>query len=492
MDANFEEIIDQDVRHFSVSLLMADLQEAKRVTDIFKQLGIVPDVCKTEAEFLSACEKDKPHFSIVDVKKMSPRFFEHKLIANDQLAIAFYYQLGSKPLLSTTYDIFNYGYINGHQELTGQIKSILNRFNHMDSFRSKATTALELETSYEDKLGRIATQVQKLKEKDFYHSFFKSICARLENEKSADDFLTATSRVFSNIKEIQTYTFLELSTSGHKLISPKLYFDKYKEIPSLWLGRSCAQGIEFFAQNMASQVCLELIGGDLMSLLIKGHKSEPDFMLFLKVEDEDFINHFDWESFELYLSGLYTHFKLKEKSVGASSSEFANPWSLFSFVDEIGNGVIPESHVEGGYDRYSMIKIDFRLLVDKALGNIKQRFFWQKFYTDFFSGFEARHKVTFKLYSYGLNDTVMLIDRESEDDIKQELVRYSRKYPYWRYFEQGDLVLNENFVPEISFISTSLISLIGELEGGKTIKTSHSLEKEIPESLIRSAPNQSM
>ena len=492
MDANFKQTTRQEVKHFSVSLLMSDLQDAKRITDVFKQLGIVPFVCKTEEEFLTICEQEKPHFSIVDVKKMSPRFFEHDLITNDQLALSFYYQLGTKPLLSATYDIFNYGYINGHQELTGQIKSILNRFNHMDSFRAQATAATETETSYEDKLGRIATQVQKLKEKDFYHSFFKSICARLENEKSSDDFLTATSRVFSTIKEIQTYTFLELSTSGHKLISPKLYFDKYKEIPSLWLGRSCSSGIEFFAQNMASQVCLELIGGDLMSLLIKGHKEEPDFMLFLKVEDEDFINHFDWESFELYLSGLYTHFKLKERAVGNGTSEYANPWSLFSLVDEIGNGRLPESHVEGGYDRYSMIKINFNSLVDKATLSTKQRFYWQKFFTEFFSGFEARNKVTFKIYSYGLKDTIMLVDRENEDEIKKELVRYSRKYPYWRYFEQGDLVLNENFVPEISFISTSLLSLINELTNNNSANINESIREETPDNLMRSNPQQSM
>lgn len=465
-------------KNYSIALLMADMNDAKRVTAVFKQLGIAPFICRSEVEFFETCENEKPHFSIVDVKKMSPEFFKNPVIINNSLAITFFYNLSSKAKLQETYDIFNYGYINGHQDLSGQIKSILNRFNHVDRFRALSQNVHSAEKKFEDKMERIVGQVQKLKEKDFYNTFYRSVCARLDNEREkSDDFITAISRVFSTIKEIKQYTVLELSASGHKLIAPKVYFDKYKEIPSLWLGRSCAQGIEFFAQNMASQVCLELIGGDLMSILIKGQQKNPDLMLFLQVEDDDFIANFSWETFETYLSGLYCYFLLRESTVNQSVQEYGNTWSLFSLADELGNGSIPSSRIEGGLDRYSLLSIHFERLVDRVLGNSKERFFWHKFFGDFFNGFGHRKELSFKLYSAGVKRVILLIDKKDEEHIKRELELYSKKFPYWRYFEQPDQVLKDNFSPQVRYVDLSLLALAKLLNGD--------VLEEVPERKIR-------
>jgi hypothetical protein len=484
--------MDTNMSQYSVALLMSDLNEAKNITAVFKQLGIVPFICKTEADFFIQCENEKPHFSVIDVKKLSQSFVSHELIQNDSLALTFFYNLGSKKLLPATYDIFNYGQINGHQELAGQVKSILNRFNHVDRFRVKSSLVENVEKHFDDKMKRIVTQVEKLKEKDFYQTFFKSICARLENEKtSADDFLTATARVFNTIKEVKCYTYLELAPSGHKLVSPKVYFDKYKEVPSLWLGRSSTEGIEFFAQNMASQVCLELIGGDLMSLLVKGQENNPDLMLFMQVEDEDFINHFDWETFEIYLSGLYQHYKLRERAVGGQVAERSNVWSLFTFVDELSKGALPGSQIDGSLEHFSLLTIDFDLLMTKATEKPQERFYWQKFFDDFFNGLEAKKKISFKLYPYSLSQVVLLVDKKEEEQTKKEIEAYSKRFPFWRYFEQADLALKDNMVPTVRYTSMSVMSLVNELvRPSKQIAEPLVLEERPLSS--RSAPTQSM
>jgi len=94
-------------------------------------------------------------------------------------------------------------------------------------------------------------------------------------------------------------------------MSPLSHVAKFRTIPSMWLGQSCLKGIELFAQNMANQVALDILGADIVSIQIKGDFDRPDKMLFLKAKNEFFYNHFDWNMFEAYLNGFYSSFKQK-------------------------------------------------------------------------------------------------------------------------------------------------------------------------------------
>jgi len=476
----------QQTSNFSISLLMSDMSDAKRITDIFKQMGIVPHISATENEFIESCEKDLPHFSIVDVKKVSSYFYNHKLLKKGDLALAFFSNTHSKELLKETYKIFNYGVINGQQDMAGQLKSALNRFNYVDHYRTKAVSSSSVQDNYDSKLEKIVDQVQKLKEKNFYHDFFKSLCARLENEKvMAEDFYTAVSRVMGGVKEVKTFTFLELSSSGHKLTSPKIFFDKYKEIPSLWLGKACDSGIEFFAQNMASQVCLELIGGDMMSLLVKGQNENPDLMIFMQLEDDDFIAHFDWESFERYLSGLYSFYEWRDRAASEKIGELSGPWSLYSLVDEMGAGAVSATALDKHFDKYSLVQVDFNQTIQRMFEKPSERFFWKKFHQDFFNGFEAQKKHSFRLFSFGLDSTILLIHEDVEAEVKKDLDQYAKRFPYWRYFEQADQLLSENFVPTIRFINMELMSLMKATRKSDPLDVVGEKEMLSPESLLR-------
>jgi hypothetical protein len=460
--------LKEDQQNVVVAILCSDLKMGKQLSDIFKKVGVHPYVCTDLAQFWSETLKETPHLALVDVKLMSEGnylFKEHPKVKNKEMPVSFYFDGDSSPLLYSTYDILNLGYIDSRISLTGQVKAVLKRFNSYQSWQSRAQSAWEAEEQLDGKLSHIVKKTEELKEKTFYQSYLKSLQGRLEVEKDAEDFQTAVARVFSQVKELRSFTFLELSPSGQKLISPKFQFDKYVDIPSLWLGKTCPKGIEFFAQNMASQICLEIMGGELMSLLIRGRREEPDMMIFIRVEGEDFLANFDWESFERYLSGYYCYFGWRSHNEEGLSSSRGQSWELYNLLDEIKFGSIPESRVQGGYDRFCLVGIDFSILVERALGQEGMRFYWKKFYQDFVAGLETQKGISFRCFHHDTRHTFLLIEKDNLDNDLAQIKNYCLRYPFWRYFEDADVVLGASLKPDVRIVPMApqaIERLVGE------------------------------
>ena len=445
----------QEAQNIVVALLCQDLKKGKVLSDIFKQVGVHPYICTSLSEFWGETLKETPHLSLIDVKQMSEGdylFKDHPKVKSGEMPVAFFFDGETAPLLYSTYDILNLGYIDSRISLTGQVKAVLKRFNSFQGWQERAQSAWEAEEQLDSKLTHIVAKTEELKEKSFYESYLKSLQGRLEVEKEAEDFQTAVARVFAGVKEMRSFTFLELSPSGQKLISPKFQYDKYVEIPSLWLGKTCTKGIEFFAQNMASQICLEIMGGDLMSLQIRGRTEEPEMMVFIRVEGEEFLANFDWESFERYLSGLYCHFGWRSLNEQGSTQALGQSWDLYNILDDIKFGGLPESRVQGGYDRFSLVAIDFEELVERALNQEGMRFYWKKFYSDFMAGLETQKGISFRSFHHSPRFSFLLIDKESLDNDLAQIKNYCVRYPYWRYFEDADVVLGASLKPDVRLV----------------------------------------
>ncbi len=438
-----------------VAILCQNLNLAKNLSDIFKKVGVLPYVCTSLEDFWQQTLEETPHLSVVDVKSTHEKdllFKNHPKIKTEEMPVAFVYEAESVPLLYATYEVLNLGLIDARASLTGQVKSVLKRYNRFQGWQSKALLAENYERELDRKLTRVVEKTEELKEQNFYHSLLKSLQGRLEEQKDAEDFETGVARVFSHVKEFKNFTFLELNGSGQKLISPQFHFDKYIHIPSLWLGKTCEQGIEFFAQNMASQICLELMGGELMSLLIRGKKDQPDMMIFIRVEGEEFLSQFDWESMERYLSGLYCYFDLRSLGSEKSTQGMGLSWELYQLLDEIKFGALPESRIEGGYERYSLISINFNDLFNKALGQNEMRFFWQNFYRDFINGLDTQKGVEFRPFYHSPRNTFFLVEKESLDRDLVSIKNYCTRFPFWRYFEDADVVLGASLKPEVRIV----------------------------------------
>ena len=483
-----------------VALLCRNLQLAKKLSDIFKQVGVLPYICTDLADFWEQTLKETPHLSVVDVKSTHEGellFKNHPKILSEEMPVSFLYEADSMPLLYSTYDILNLGLIDARASLSGQIKAVLKRFNRYQNWQAKAYAANESQEGLDRKLSQVIERTEELKEKNFYQSLLKSLQGRLEEEKESEDFQTAVARVFSQVKEMKKFTFLELSPSGQKLVSPQFFFDKYTHIPSLWLGKTCTKGIEFFAQNMASQICLEIMGGELMSLLIRGKNNEPEGMIFVRVESEEFLANFDWESLERYLSGLYCYFNLRALGADTQSSVggLSLSWGLYQLLDEIKYGALPESRLEGGYDRFALISVNFHDLYERALSQEEMRFYWHKFYSDFINGIETQKGLDFRPYYHSPKHSYFLVEKESLDQDLVAFKNYCTRFPYWRYFEDADVVLGASLKPEVRLVpmTPQAIERVILEEEVSALENNSETSKEKPKrTLFRSGPELTM
>ncbi len=444
-----------------IALLGGDMELAREWGQVFRKVGIVPHLYTSLEDFWQGTLKSAPHLALVDVRQLSQGTRElgsHPLVESQKLALSFYCSPQTAPLLYPVYEIFNLGVVWGGVSLPGQIKNILQRFNQWNDLKSQASLWRKHGASFEEKLSRAVEDSTSLKEQDFYRTLFQSLCKRFEALKNSSlDFEHACARAFESVPEISQFSTLELNPNGQKLISPQRELAKYKPIPALWLGQACRQGIEFFAQNLAGQVCLEVMGGELMSLLIGGRRENPDKMLFVRTQDLDFFHQFDWPSFERYLAGLFAWFQWRDAPGMDSERSFLTPWEVLNLVAQ-------EKEQE---KKWAIIGIDFGNLLglahkQKAL----QSFDWHTSFTDFFCRLQSEKEIKFQLCGAGLERALVVVERENFERAFTHAEKVCGHFPFWRYFENGDAALETNLRPRLRELPLSCEAILRYSESG--------------------------
>ena len=442
-----------------VALLISDLEMAKTISSVFRKVGVVPYVYTTLKEFWKGVIEDRPDFSIADVKLSSEGTLllkDHPLIKTKEIQLSFFWEKETAPLLVSTFDIFHHGLICRELPLTGQIKSILKRFNEWSELKKNAVSEHTKKENLDNKITQVVRVSETLKEKAFYHKLLRSIIARFENRKDENHFDLAVAGVLSSINEISEFTIFELSKSGQKLITSSLDYDKFVKVPPLWLGKTCESGIEFFAQNMASQVCIDLMGGDLMSLNIQGLQDAPEKLIILKVKNEEILQDFEWDVLENYLSGFYCSMKWRtQMSLVKTESQYLAPWQLYSLLDEGINGRISADGERLGSDKFVLIDICFDSMLFE-INSRKLRFYWNEFITDFFAGVNRQKSIDFKLSFFGVSNAACLVESDLAEEFFDFMKAYISRYSFWRYFDDAELILGKSLKPEIKMIPSSI------------------------------------
>ncbi|MFT6069756.1 MAG: hypothetical protein ACJAT2_001669 [Bacteriovoracaceae bacterium] len=446
----------------SIALLMEDISEAKEISDILRKTGVLPYIYQDLKTFWFETLEKIPSLCIIDVKMMTEGELllkNHPYIKNEQLPLAFYHRKETEPLLYSTYEIFNFGTVNKEQSLKGQLKSLLRRFNKMRTTEEEKLNLNIENKKLSNQVGRIVASHEKGRENEFYDQLLKSIVGRLEIQKKAEDFYSAAEVVLSSVKEIKQFSILELSHNAQKLVSPKLFHSKFCHVPSLWLGQTSNNGIEFFAQNMASQVVLDLMGGDIMSLNIRDRDDNPKLIIFVKVDDQDFLTNFDWELLERYLSGYLCHFLWKQDSFLEKDETIWNPWQLFSKLDQVRFGKLnsdPDVSEKNKWeDEYTLLDIDFSNLIGLVREKKLVRFYWNQFFQEFFSRMINQKKMDAKICPIGVEHVGLLVRTEEAMKVMNDVKAFALRYPYWRYFEDADIILSRNMKPEVKMIPLS-------------------------------------
>ena len=455
------------MNNLSVALLLEDLELAKEFSDIFRELGVVPHFYEDLDSYWKGTLEVTPTLSLVDVKKMhegSLLLKNHPFVKNDQLPMAFFFSTNTAPLLHSTYEFLNMGTILKGANYRGQVKSILKRLNKILSYEQKISK-VEIENNKLSKQVKSLIEVSQVyKEDHFFDRYLKDVCNSFETEKVRSvDFFEACENVFTELEDVAEFSYLELSANGQRLLSPESNSMKFVSIPSLFLGRSCRDGIEGFAQNMGSQVAVDLLGGEVMSLNIKGKRNHPDLIIYLRLNDVTLSEKLDWAALENYLNGIYASFSENGKDTYKREARFITPWEAFSLFDkQINSASMGEIK-----NQFSLIDIDLSDIISMArLGDCGE-FYWKDFYQDFITRVTNTFPKELKFISMGVNNIGVMCDYVHLDQVMTHLKNVSLRFSYWRYFEKADALLTKSLRPEVKMIPASAEAYLLHVEDVK-------------------------
>jgi hypothetical protein len=445
----------------SVAILLSEVSEVKEISAVFRKLNIIPHYYEDLSSFWKGTLEKTPALCVVDVKCMSDGELvlrDHPFVKTEEMPLLFYYTELTEPLLYSTFDLFNLGNLKKTTSYEGPLKSILKRLNRfMELERENYNVSVEQRINLE-KIQFLELNNDNLIKEDSYRTMAADIANRFSEAKEEADFFQAVEKIFNNVEEFLEFSLLELSFNGQKLISPISYNKKFRMIPSIWLGQSCNSGIEVFAQNMATQIAMESMDGQLVSLLIKGQKANPDKIIFIKSKDELFFNAFDWNLLESFLSGLNAIYELKLKKEINLENNFTSTFEAMNFLDQFlfGKTVYDQTNTDlKKMADYRLISVDLADLVEVVLKKGNQRFFWNKFYQEFNNKLELQTRINFKVFSSGVTTLAYLVEAHDLDMFFNELKSFSSKFFYWKYFENSDGVLGVEIKPKVAMVPLS-------------------------------------
>lgn len=460
-------MMNKTTHHLEVALLLTDLKDVQDISAVFRQVGVIPHFYEDLKSFWRGVIEKVPTLCVVDVRKMSEGelvFKNHPALMKNALPVAFVYNNETAPLLYSTFEIFNMGLLNTSLNFKGQVKSLLWRLNEQMNLENKIRSLEYSETKAQRQLGVLDNAFVDLKERRYYDERLKEVCGDFERAKlTGADFFDACEKVLSSMKEIAEFSYLELSHNGQKLLSPKSFVKKFRVIPPLWLGKTCTEGIEFFAQKMASEVTVETLGSDLMQIQIKGTGDLPEKLLFIRTETEDFLNGFNWGFFEIFLNGIYGYFKIRNHQA-MDSGRFVGPWELFSVLDSYLFGKTPGQVVDGDKE-ITLIDVDFSLMVDVIKSKPHIRFHWKNFIYDFVSRLEGYSKTDFRVSCLGVDHLALVAEKRVGEAFFKNLKSFVERFSYWRYFEESELVLTKEMIPIVKMVPLSSSAYLRVLDG---------------------------
>ncbi|MBC7429855.1 MAG: hypothetical protein H7336_14670 [Bacteriovorax sp.] len=464
----------------TVALLLSDLNEVKEISSVFKKLGIIPHFYEDLKTFWSGTLERLPALCIVDVKKMSEGSLilrDHPAVQAEEMPLLFYYTDKTEPLLVSTHQFYHMGVLKQSVHYEGPLKAILKRLNKVSALEQHYLSQKMVTIAQKEQIDRLELTLREEKQADNYQSMVKSVCLELEKYRLETDFFRALEKVFHGVDEIDEFAYLELSFNGQKLISPISHVQKFRNIPSLWLGQACTHGIELFAQNMATTVAVDIMGGDLVSLLIKGTELKPDKIIFIKSKNEIFFNNFDWNMLEAYLNGFYATFANKLSSPVETGKKLSSTFEAMSFLDQYLFGqTANEALANKNYQDLRLVDLDLTSLLQVILKKGSNRFFWNRFAVEFINKLEIQSRIDFKFFDFGVANIGFLVRASDLDVFFDQLKEFSNRFQYWKYFEDSEGVLSQLIQPRVTMSPMSAHAYLT-----KTLKAESELKEKIQE-----------
>ena len=452
----------------SVALLLSDLKEVKELSLVFKKLGVIPHFYEDLKTFWNGTLERMPALCIVDVKMMSEDelvLAHHPAVIAEEMPLLFFYTEKTEPLLVSTHQFYHLGTLKKSHDYEGPLKALLKRLNKVASLEQHFHMLKVTTKAQKDQIEKLELALRDDRTADNYRSMVKSVCMQFEELRLETDFFKSIERVFQSTEEIDEFAFLELSFNGQKLISPISNAEKFRSIPSLWLGQVCKNGIELFAQNMATQVAVDVMGGDLVSLLIRGHEKKPDKLIFIKSQNELFFNNFDWNLLEAYLSGLYATYRSQVSAPIVPEVKYNSVFEALSHLDQylFGQARNEESVVK--LKDLKCLNLDLSSLVKQVVKKGNRRFYWNHFMMDFIHKLQIQSRIEFRYFECGVMNIGFTVESKYADIFFDQLKDFSQRFQYWKYFDEDTGVLALSISPKVTMSPLSAHAYLTKVLG---------------------------
>lgn len=461
----------------NIAILSESLIAAEEITAIFKKLEITAHYFSAVEDFWYAVMSDSPELSFVDVRNMSQGHLiikEHPNYITNNLPLAFLYDDTSKPLLSSTYDFDHFGLIDLGSPIEGQSKAILKRLNRYNQLANKVKE-LERENFNVGERNYKLVQDNNIKRTHLqYEELQEQTLENLYLGIKENSFFESLSNVMTSWTDVSEFCLVELSQTKHKLISPLINSRKYRHMPSLWLGKACPKGIEYFAQNMASQVAADLLGGSTLSLKVFGLEKNPDILIFIKTNDV-LKSAFNWPLFEKNLTGVYSSWLLSREKNNAKDEFELNTFELMSRFEADNSLDSKESY----------IGLDLIDLLQEINIHSQGAFYWKDFFKAFTNKLKRLSDIDFKICTYNIRHLVLVVQSEYASSLAKQLKFIVEDFDYWRFFENSDAALAIQIRPLIRTIPNTITGFIEYLniseDNASTPPTFLPQQRELPQ-----------
>ena len=460
------------VRHknLTVALLLSDLQDAQEISRVFRKVGILPHVYEDLATFWQGVLVNTPAICLIDVTLMSQDNLVlkmHPLVKSGDLPTSFFYTEKTKPLVFSTHDIFNVGLIEKTSSYEGPIKSLLKRLNRIISLETQNQDLKIENQKFSTQVSKLMQERAGLKESEYYEDIYNHLSGKFDFYRDRGDFLEVFEAILDGWDEVSEFSAMELSPNGQKLISINSFHEKFKRLPILWTGQTCLEGIDLSAQDLAAGAALDILGGEIMALALRGASKNPDILLYVKVNDPDFLAGFPWNKLERFLCGIYASFELKKVQGVENNDQVITPHELLSFIDRFRFGRKPGEKIDVRETKYKLININFSDMIDLVLASPAQRFHFQEFFKDFFGKINRDTSFDFRISCNGVENIGILTTESQADALFEYLNGYILRYPFWKFFDNADVVLSRKMRPALKFSplsSTAYLNLLTEIQ----------------------------
>lgn len=455
-------------KNTSVAIIMNDMAEVQKISNVFKKIGVRPFFFTSLSEFWAESFDQMPKLIVADVLMLNEGkllFKSHPLVKEQKSEVIFYYNKTSEPLLRSTHEMASIGVLKQSTSYEKVLKSILDRLNRLETFKQSSMAAEQIQERYGKKVESLSYQLQEQRNIQNLRSLENQFCDELTNEIESWGFFGGINQFFQSQSWVEKFCLMELSAGEHKLISHKFDSAKSLDLPSVWLPQTCDSAMDFTAIEMGAKVFSEEIFGQFINIKISGIRAGAELVLFLNLNDPDILYQSNWKQLEQTLSAAYCKNLLSERNdISLSANSQLSAWEMLEKLDAAFEKEIGQEKFDQA-EHSELIDISFERLFDAISEHPEIHFMWEKFNHAFASSLIKNLGTSTKYSFMSPKHIGLFVKSKTKIDTFSLVKALSGSFSYWKFFADSDLILAKDLRPTVRSVPVSASSYINYLDG---------------------------